>query len=70
MGRAVLRLLLACALLFDVVTGDASTGVIPGCSVVDAFPASREYYVNSYNIWFNCLLLESTSVVVHGEYFD
>jgi hypothetical protein len=53
-GRAVLRLLLACAPLLDVVTWDASSGVIPGCGAADALLASRaRYHVSVCKIWFN-----------------
>ena len=69
-GQAVLLLLLAYALLPNVVTGDASIGVTPGCGAVDAFLASREYHISAYRIWFNRRLSESTLVAVQGEYFD
>jgi hypothetical protein len=50
MGRAVLRLLLACALLLDAVMYDASIGVTPGCGVGDALLAGREYRVSACRI--------------------
>jgi hypothetical protein len=50
----VLRLLLACAPLPDVVTWDASTGVTPGRGAVDALLAGRaKYHVSICRIWFN-----------------
>jgi hypothetical protein len=69
-GRAVLRLLLACAPLPDAVTWDASIGVALGRGAVDALLAGREYRVSACRIWFNRRLSGSTSVAIHGEYFD
>ena len=69
-GRAVLRLLLACAPLLDAIMVDASIGVTPGCNAADAFLVGQEYRVNSCSIWFNRRLSKSMSVAVHGEYFD
>jgi hypothetical protein len=69
-GRVVLRLLLAYAPLPEVVTWDASTGVTPGRGAANALLAGREYRVSACRIWFNRRLSESTSVAVHGEYFD
>jgi hypothetical protein len=69
-GRAVLRLLLACAPLPNAVTWDASTGMTPGRGATDAFLTGQEYHISACRIWFNRRLSESTSVAVHGEYFD
>jgi hypothetical protein len=49
-GRAVLRLLLACAPLPDAVTCDASIGVTPGRGATDALLANREYRVSACRI--------------------
>jgi hypothetical protein len=69
-GRVVLRLLLACTPLPDAVMWDASTGVTPGRGAADVLLANQEYRVSACRIWFNRRLSESTSVAVHGEYFD
>jgi hypothetical protein len=70
-GRVVLRLLLACAPLPDAVTWDASTGMTPGRGTADALLAGQaKYRVSACRIWFNRRFLESTSIAVHGEYFD
>jgi hypothetical protein len=53
MGRAVLRLLLACTPLPEAVTWDASTGVTPARGTADALLAGREYRVSACRIWFN-----------------
>jgi hypothetical protein len=70
MGRAVLRLLLACAPLPEAVMWDASTGVTPARGAADALLAGREYRFSACRIWFHRRLSEFTSVAVHGEYFD
>jgi hypothetical protein len=49
-GRAVLRLLLACAPLLDAVTCDASIGVTPGHGAADVLLAGREYRVSACRI--------------------
>jgi hypothetical protein len=66
----MLRLLLAYAPLPKAVTWNASTSVTPARGAADALLAGREYHVSAYRIWFNRRLSESTSVAVHGEYFD
>ena len=69
-GRVVLRLLLACVPILDVVRGDASTSVILGRSATNAFLVGQEFRVSACSIWFNGQLSKSMSVSIHGEYFD
>ena len=52
MGRAVLRLLLACAPLSHAVMGDASTGITPSRGAADALLAGRENHISACSSCF------------------